>query len=141
MWSLHPCYLDAKGLVALWREALLARAVLRGRTSGYRHHPQLLRFRKCKRPVAAINRYLRAVLAESQARGYRFDAGKLGPDRSCERIAVTNGQLLYEWKHLKAKLKIRDSGACARLAHAGTPRPHPMFRTIAGEVEPWEKIS
>ncbi|HEU5178767.1 MAG TPA: pyrimidine dimer DNA glycosylase/endonuclease V, partial [Burkholderiales bacterium] len=30
LWSLHPKYLDARGLVALWREALLAQAVLRG---------------------------------------------------------------------------------------------------------------
>jgi hypothetical protein len=37
-------YLDGRGLVALWREALLAQAVLRGRTRGYRH-PQLARFR------------------------------------------------------------------------------------------------
>ncbi len=141
LWSLHPCYLDAKGLVALWREALLARAVLRGRTSGYRHHPQLQRFRKCKRPVAAINCYLRAVLAESKARGYRFDASKLGPVLPCENIAVTEGQLLYEWKHLEAKLKSRDAAACARLAHAGKPRPHPMFKARAGGVESWEKVS
>ena len=30
IWSLHPEYLDSRGLVALWREALLAQAVLRG---------------------------------------------------------------------------------------------------------------
>ena len=45
LWSVHPKYLDARGLVALWREALLAQAVLRGRTNGYVHHPQLQRFR------------------------------------------------------------------------------------------------
>jgi hypothetical protein len=28
IWSLHPKYLDARGLVALWREGLLAQAVL-----------------------------------------------------------------------------------------------------------------
>jgi hypothetical protein len=41
LWSLHPQYLDPQGLVALWREALLAQAVLRGKTRGYKHHPQL----------------------------------------------------------------------------------------------------
>jgi hypothetical protein len=45
LWTIHPRYLDSQGLVALWREALLARAVLRGETRGYRHHPQLIRFR------------------------------------------------------------------------------------------------
>lgn len=34
LWSLHPNCLDAQGLVALWREALLAQAVLRGQTRG-----------------------------------------------------------------------------------------------------------
>lgn len=41
LWSLHPQYLDAKGLVALWREGLLAQAVLAGQTRGYKRHPQL----------------------------------------------------------------------------------------------------
>jgi len=44
IWSLHPKYLDAKGLVALWRDALLARHVLQGKTTGYKNHPQLNRF-------------------------------------------------------------------------------------------------
>ena len=46
LWTLHPRYLDARGLVALWREALLAQKVLRGKTRGYRAHPQLQRFRE-----------------------------------------------------------------------------------------------
>jgi hypothetical protein len=61
LWTLHPKYLDAQGLVALWREGLLAQKVLRGRTRGYRHHPQLARFRAQADPVASIARYLRAV--------------------------------------------------------------------------------
>ena len=61
LWTLHPKYLDAQGLVALWREGLLARAVLRGMTKGYRHHPQLQRFRAHASPRAAINLYLEGV--------------------------------------------------------------------------------
>jgi hypothetical protein len=30
LWSLHPRYLDAKGLQAVWREGLLAKKVLQG---------------------------------------------------------------------------------------------------------------
>ena len=37
LWSLRPKYLDSQGLVALWREGLLAQAVLRGKTRGYRN--------------------------------------------------------------------------------------------------------
>src|SRR5690606_10288867 len=89
LWSIHPKYLDAKGLVALWREALLARAVLRGRTRGYRHHPQLDRFRSHASPRSAINAYLAAVHAEASARGYAFDRAKVGPVRPVPPIAVT----------------------------------------------------
>jgi hypothetical protein len=39
LWSIHPEYLDAKGLVALWREALLAQNVLQCNTKGYKKHP------------------------------------------------------------------------------------------------------
>jgi hypothetical protein len=35
LWTLHPRYLDSQGLVALWREGLLAQAVLRNRTRGF----------------------------------------------------------------------------------------------------------
>ena len=73
LWTVHPKYLDPVGLVAVWREALLARAVLRGETRGYRHHPQLTRFRSHPQPVSALNRYLHAVYAEAFRRGYQFD--------------------------------------------------------------------
>ncbi len=38
LWSLHPKYLDVKGLVRAWREGLLARKALGGETKGYRNH-------------------------------------------------------------------------------------------------------
>ena len=58
LWSLDPQYLDTKGLVALWRESLLAKKVLRGLTKGYKHHPQLMRFKAQKNSLQAIDRYL-----------------------------------------------------------------------------------
>jgi hypothetical protein len=89
LWTLHPKYLDAQGLVALWREALLAREVLRGRTNGYRQHPQLKRFQSCTSPRTAINRYLALVYAEARSRGYAFDRSKLGRiGSSGQRISV-----------------------------------------------------
>ena len=95
IWTLHPRYLDPQGLVALWRESLLARAVLRGETKGYRHHPQLHRFQEQPAPRSAINGYLAGVLSEAQARGYSFDVSKVGPIRSRARINCTEGQLQY----------------------------------------------
>ena len=72
LWTLHPTHLDAKGLVALWREALLAQKVLRGGTKGYRHHPQLRRFSAVTDPPAALAAYLTAVHEEATRRGYNF---------------------------------------------------------------------
>jgi len=140
LWSLHPQYLDAQGLVALWREALLARAVLRGKTRGYQHHPQLARFRAHPLPISAVNCYLSHVHAEATARGYSFDAGKLGPRRHAGRISVTTGQIKYEWKHLLLKLKRRSPGLYRLWRNTGAPRNHPLFRTTEGPPAPWEKM-
>ena len=63
LWSLHPKHLDPQGLVALWREGLLARAVLHEQTRGYRNHPQLERFKAHAQPKRAIDAYLAALPA------------------------------------------------------------------------------
>jgi hypothetical protein len=139
LWSLHPKYLDARGLVALWREALLAQAVLRGRTQGYRHHPQLQRFRAQPSPLAALADYLRVVHAESVGRGYAFAARNISPARGAGALAVTRGQLMHEWSHLMAKLEAREPGLRRKLARVRRPRPHPSFRVVPGDVEPWER--
>ena len=140
LWSLHPRYLDAQGLVALWREALLARAVLRGKTRGYQHHPQLERFRAHPCPVSAVNRFLSHVHAEASARGYAFDARKVGPLRRVESIAVTTGQLKYEWEHLLRKLKRRSPQVYRRWRATDPPRTHPLFRKVRGGIAAWEKV-
>jgi hypothetical protein len=139
LWSLHPRYLDAKGLVALWREGLLAKAVLSGQTRGYLHHPQLDRFRTHDRPLAAIDAYLAAVLEESLARGYRFDRSKTGPAHDVQPIAVTTGQLAWEWRHLAQKLVLRDPARLARCAAVRSPDCHPLFRRGPGPVAEWER--
>lgn len=138
LWSLHPRHLDAKGLVALWREALLAQAVLRGRTQGYRSHPQLRRFQSCRDPVASVSTYLWWVFEEACRRGYDFDSTRLARPKGRQHLSVTRGQLQYELRHLRRKLKTRDRQAFERLPDARMPAPHPMFRVIAGEIEPWE---
>src|SRR3990170_466608 len=128
IWSLHPKYLDARGLRALWREGLLAQAVLRGETGGYVHHPQLVRFQEQPFPVGFIAEYLRAVYKEAVKRGYRFTAGKISRSRAPGRLVVTRGQLEFEWQHLMEKLGTRDPKWRARLAAVKTPQPHPLFR-------------
>lgn len=139
LWSLHPKYLDPVGLVALWREALLAQKVLMGGTKGYRNHPQLTRFRQQADPVAAIAAYLRAVQEEATRRGYRFERGKIAPTGRAEPIAVTRGQLLYEWQHLLQKLRRRNGEGYRTLVGIEEPEPHPLFVVVDGEVEAWER--
>lgn len=138
LWSLHPRYLDAKGLVALWRESLLAQAVLAGRTRGYQRHPQLARFRHSSAPVKYIAAYLGAVYAEATHRGYCFDVAKIGVEEPLEPLVVTQGQLSYEWAHLTAKLRVRACSWLAQFASVEIPEPHPLFRVTPGGVAEWE---
>jgi hypothetical protein len=140
LWTLHPKYLDAKGLVALWREALLAQKVLRGKTCGYKHHPQLFRFAKTNNPPAVLAAYLKAVHEEARQRGYEFNAAKIGRRRFRGILTETRGQLLYEWRHLKRKLKKRDPGRLRDFVSVKIPESHPLFRIESGKVREWEKI-
>lgn len=139
IWTLHPKYLDPKGLVALWRETLLAQNVLLERTHGYRNHPQLIRFRQCSNPLGAIATYLREVAREADARGYNFDKGKIIQRRFNGRLTVTEGQLEYEFAHLLHKLSIRAPGRYAELASIRQIRVHELFGRVPGGVEHWER--
>ena len=140
LWSLHPKYLDPQGLVALWREALLAKAVLRGETRGYTHHPQLERFNLHPYPRSAINAYLAAVHDEATHRGYTFDRSKVGTARVVQHIPVSSGQLAHEWNHLQNKLSVRNPLVLTQWASVVTPTCHPLFRRRAGPVASWERV-
>jgi len=139
LWSLHPRHLDVRGLVTLWREGLLARAVLLGKTRGYRHHPQLERFKALADPTCAMDRYLSRVLDEAMARGYAFDTGKIAylPSGG-RRIPLTAGQLSFEWQHLLGKLAKR-SPRVWREQKRQRPKPHDSFRLIPGPMAQWER--
>lgn len=139
LWTLHPRYLDPKGLVAAWREALLAQKVLAGATKGYRHHPQLVRFQKQADPLATIAAFLVGLAEEAKSRGYHFDASKISGRRFNGQLPETRGQLLYEWGHLKAKLRERAPQMERQLRSVKLPEPHPLFRIVAGEVRDWER--
>jgi len=141
LWSLHPRYLDPQGLVALWREALLARAVLCGNTRGYRSHPQLERFRAQSAPRSAISCYLNGIYAEAATRGYSFDRTKIGRARIQAPILVRAGQVEYEWHHLLQKLAVRSPALYEQWRAVGTPECHPLFRVQQGPIEPWERVS
>lgn len=139
IWTLHPRFLDRQGLLACWRETLLAQAVLAGRTRGYTRHPQLIRFREGDDPVGLVGAYLTGLADEADARGYRFDRSRiLAPVPPAPVIAATDGQLAFEWAHLGAKLERRSPADAERWREA-PPAAHPLFRIVPGPVADWER--
>ncbi len=140
LWSLHPRYLDPKGLVALWREALLGQSVLGGNTRGYRNHPQLERFRAQLAPLSAISAYLQGVHAEAVVRGYSFDRSKIGPVGDQAPMFVTAGQVQHEWLHLLEKLAVRNPALYEQWRPLRVPECHPLFRVRPGPIEAWERV-
>jgi len=125
--------------VALWREALLAKAVLHNATKGYRNHPQLERFRASSMPLLTINSLLAGVFAESVARGYTFNHDMVGPVRASLHLPVTTGQIAYEWSHLLGKLSRRSPGVFARVSSTITVECHPPFKLCSGPIASWER--
>jgi hypothetical protein len=139
LWTVHPRHLDVQGLTAVWREGLLAQRVLAGRTRGYRHHPQLRRFAATAEPLRAIGAFLSAVQQEASRRGYRFDRMRIELDEQHAPIEETEGQLLWEWRHLLAKVSARSPAHHRLLAEVERPAAHPLFRIVRGEVRDWER--
>lgn len=140
LWSLHPEYLDAKGLVALWRETLLAQNVLLDKTKGYKNHPQLNRFKATPNPQGAIATYLRHIADEADKRGYNFDRSKIINKRFNGSISVTSGQVDYEFQHLLKKLKTREPERCRELKDLKRIELHPLFRKVRGKIADWEIV-
>lgn len=140
LWTLHPKYLDPKGLAALWREALLAQSVLRGQTKGYTRHPQLVRFRGTRTPVTCVAEYLRVIYQEGKRRGYHFDSSKIARGGQGKSIDATIGQLRFEWVHLLGKLRQRNPKWFQEVRSVQSIDPHPLFKIIPGGVEKWEKL-
>lgn len=143
LWSLSPHYLDTKGLVALWREALLAKAVLEGKTKGYTNHPQLDRFKQSKNPIKYINLYLYMVWKEAFSRDLNFDINKFSGDvfnAKFEYLTITDGQLNYELNHLKEKLKKRDIYQYKEISYIQQINPIGIFQIVEGPIASWEKL-
>lgn len=140
LWSLHPKNLDKAGLGAVWREALLAKAVLEGKTKGYKNHPQLKRFKMASNPLAAINVYLLEILMEASTRGYSYDPSKISfQHRGTEKIPVNLQQVLYEAKHLQKKIETRSPDREDLIKALADPDVHPLFQIVLGPIEDWEK--
>jgi hypothetical protein len=140
LWSIHPRYLDRRGLLALWRESLLAQKVLFNRTKGYKKHPQLERFKQHLKPLEAIGSYLYEIYKESRIRGYSFKKEKIARiNKNIKPIKVSQGQISFEVKHLASKLKKRDRDSFCRISKIKRIKLHPLFVSAKGDRESWEK--
>ncbi len=139
IWSIHPRYLDSKGLVALWRESLLAKNVLAGKTKGYKNHPQLNRFKEATNPIKAIDYYLKHVWEEAKNRNYNFDYNKFEKTNYTDKINLSTGQLEFEKIHLSEKLRLRDKKKYTELMNLINFEIHPLFTLINGDIESWER--
>ncbi len=140
LWSLHPVYLDSKGLTALWREGLLAQKVLLGETKGYRNHPQLLRFKESSDSLAAIGTYLHYVWQEGEKRNYNFSREKILFYTDDIKLEVNRGQVLYEFNLLLAKLNRRNEAKYREICSLRDVVAHPLFIIKEGDVESWERV-
>jgi hypothetical protein len=142
IWRIHPKYLDWKGLGALWRETLLAQAVLMGKTKGWKNHPQLTGLREHPQPIKAVGYFLKEVYLEAKGRGYNYNYGKiLEPVEIINQIAVSDGQLRYEFEILMGRLKERtpEKYWSNENLKVKDPEPHPLFKVVKGSPAEWEK--
>lgn len=139
LWSIHPRYLDNIGIVACWREALLAKHVLLNLTKGYKNHPQLIRFKESSSEIDYINYYLNEIYLESKNRNYHFNFKKIGEfKKNLKKLEITNKQIEYEFKHLIKKLKIRSYKKYKELKKIDIIESNNLFKIIPGEIESWE---
>lgn len=159
LWTLHPKYLDTKGLVALWREGLGAQRNILGLcgkmplAKGYNNHPQLKRFMKSEDPIRSIGFYLSRVYAEACERGFSFNSKLIHCSQfvdctKVQSIKVTSGQVLYESYHLWQKLYDRKSFKESRVNirnklnnNCVTLEVHNIFKVIISDKrEEWEVV-
>ena len=115
IWSIHPCFLDQKRLVAQWREGLGIIKVLEVLNQdphakvGYKNHPQVLKiielYRKSESPysdsVKFVKHYLFEIASEAiYKRNYNFNLSLLGHThyftQAKNKFLISEEQLEYE---------------------------------------------
>lgn len=146
LWSLHPRYLDKVGVVACWSEGLGGLRALQGRQKMHRNHPQLERFKATG--VSEYSLYIYLDTLWRVQRSAQLDYSKLDPLvpgyvllRTLPTLPVTTGQIAYEQWLLYTKLRGRDERAAGRiLCPTDEVVLHPMFYSVPGPVEAWERV-
>lgn len=146
IWSIHPKYLDTKRLTAQWREALLCKSILEGKTKSYTKHPQYLKLLKLKNPYQFINFFLLTIWEESQKRGYKYDKSKINLDEvkifDNVYLDVTIEQLKYEFCHMLQKMNNDDPQYLKNIIFLKKEGiiSNPLFNSIDGNIMNFEII-
>jgi Pyrimidine dimer DNA glycosylase len=142
LWTIDPIYLDTKGLVAAWREGLLAKKVLEGKTSGYKNHPQLVRFFERDDPIVMITKYLNEIYKEAKKRRFKFNYSKISNVivNTNEMISTSNKQIEYEFELLKSKLEKRDLKKLNEIKDEVIIKINRTFKRRIGTIENWERV-
>jgi hypothetical protein len=83
--------------------------------------------------------FLTSIAEEAEQRGYHFNTSKISGPKLSGQIEETRGQLLYEWAHLRAKLRTRAPDIYRQFRRIKTPEAHPLFRIVPGEIREWER--
>ena len=91
IWTVHPKFLDQKGLGAAWREGLMAQSVLskylKGMKAGYSNHAQLIRFKQQKKPLQALCNYMHYLWEESVERGYSYNRKLIKLEKTSAKVS------------------------------------------------------
>ena len=139
LWTVHPRHLDRQEVTTSWREALLAQKVLEGGTICYLNHPSSSDFGTTRtRPPASLPSS-RPPLTRRPDR-LPHDIVKITARPTTSTIETTDGQLMYEWHHLRENLASRGPETARRWAHVECPEAHPLFTIVTGSVASWERV-
>ena len=143
IWSLHPQYLDQKGLGGQWEEGIIAQNTLFFQEGKYLNYPVLHRVKAHQEPVAWIGMYLNEILKEANVnRGYNYNDQLIKQLKPTLPMPVTRGQLYYEWTLLQGRLQKRDPVKMSLNdgVDINNIKANPMFYVIDGDIEDWERV-
>lgn len=147
VWSIHPKYCDTPRLNGMWREGLLAKAVIEGTTpkGGYRKHSQAERLKVHPDPVKLINHILYEVWKVAQERGFKYDIKKLNKrivdEPLSTKLEVTRGQIEYEFNFMQHKIGAVDTRYKINTEEVRKNgiEVNPCFKIVPGDIMDFEK--
>jgi hypothetical protein len=116
VWTIHPKYLDDKGLGGVWMDALLVQKLVHGGECGnYRKHPQCQRWLKGPMERYLLSIYLIEVWLEAKMRGFDYKHEKITMVDAPNSASNQPSRMLVDAEEVKVEkdllvTKLRDRG-------------------------------